>query len=56
MPSIVITPATENDLIKIRLYSARDNPDAADRVYQSAETTFKALAARPRIGTNYQPR
>ncbi len=54
MAAIIITPATESDLINIWLYIARDNQDAADRVYQAAEKTFEALAATPRMGTLYQ--
>jgi toxin ParE1/3/4 len=52
--TILITPAAENDLVNIWLSIARDNSDAADRVYQAAEDTFQALAATPRIGTLYR--
>ena len=54
MGAIIITPAAESDLVNIWLYIARDNQDAADRVYQAAESTFQALAATPRMGTLYQ--
>jgi toxin ParE1/3/4 len=54
MAAIIITPAAESDLVNIWLYIARDNPDAADRVYQAAESTFESLAATPRKGTLYQ--
>lgn len=54
MASILITPAAENDLINIWLYIARDNQDAADRVYQATEKTFESLLAAPRMGTLYQ--
>lgn len=54
MAAIVITPAAERDLVNIWLYIARDNQDAADRVFQAAESTFKALVAKPRMGTLYQ--
>lgn len=54
MVAIVITPAAEKDLINIWLYIARDNQDAADRVYQAAEKTFETLAATPRMDTLYQ--
>ena len=54
MTTILITPAAENDLVNIWLYIARDNSEAADRVYQAAESTFEALAATPRMGTLYQ--
>lgn len=54
MPSILITPAAENDLINLWVYIARDNPPAADRVYQAAEKTFETLAAMSGISTLYQ--
>jgi len=54
MASILITPAAENYLINIWLYIARDNQDAADRVYEAAEKTFESLLAAPRMGTLYQ--
>lgn len=53
MPSILITPAAENDLINLWVYIARDNPPAADQVYQAAEKTFETLAAMSGIGTLY---
>ena len=56
MPSILITPAAENDLINIWLYIARDNQEAADRVYQAAEKTIETLAATPSMGTLYRPK
>ncbi len=56
MPAILITPAAENDVINLWVYIARNNPAAADRVYQAAETTFAALTSMPGIGTIYQPR
>ena len=56
MADILITPAAESDLVNIWLYIARDNSEAADRVYQAAEDTFKTLAAMPRMGTLYQSR
>ena len=54
MTAILITPAAENDLVNIWLYIARDNSEAADRVYQAAESTFEALVATPRMGTVYR--
>jgi toxin ParE1/3/4 len=54
MASILITPAAENDLVNIWLYIARDDQNAADRVYQAAEKTFDSLLAAPRMGTLYQ--
>ena len=54
MPNILITPAAEADLINLWVYIARDNPEAADRVYQAAEETFETLASMSGIGTPYQ--
>lgn len=56
MPAILITPAAETDVINLWVSIARDNPAAADRVYQAAETTFATLASMPNIGTIYQPK
>lgn len=56
MPAILITPVAEEDLINIWLYIARDNEEAADRVYEAAENTFKILADSPRMGTPYHPK
>jgi toxin ParE1/3/4 len=56
MPTILITPAAEDDLINIWLYIAQDNEQAADRVYEAAENTFALLADSPRIGTPYHPK
>lgn len=56
MPAILITPAAEEDLINIWLYIARDNEEAADRVYEAAENTFEILADSPRMGTPYHPK
>lgn len=56
MPAILITPAAEEDLINIWLYIARDNKEAADRVYEAAESTFEILADSPRMGTPYHPK
>lgn len=56
MSKILITPAAEEDLINLWVYIARDNPTAADRVYQAAQTTFETLITSPNIGTQYQPK
>lgn len=56
MPTILITPAAENDLINLWVYIARDNPDAANRVYQAAEKTLETIASMPGMGTIYQSR
>ncbi len=54
MPSIWITPAAESDVVNLWIYIARDNPEAADRVYHAAEETFATIADMPGIGTLYQ--
>jgi len=54
MSEILITPAAENDLVSIWAYIARDNRDAADRVYAAIRETLEALAAMPAMGTVYQ--
>jgi toxin ParE1/3/4 len=56
MPSIFSKPAAENDLIELWAYIARDNPEAADRVYQAIQKTFKSLVTIPEMGTLYQSR
>ncbi|MBV5326154.1 MAG: type II toxin-antitoxin system RelE/ParE family toxin, partial [Chlorobium sp.] len=56
MPRILITPAAEEDLINLWVYIAHDNPAAAERVYQAAQTTFETLVAMPTIGTLYHPK
>lgn len=56
MPKILITPAAGEDLINLWVYIARDDPTAADRVYQAAQMTFETLAAMPTIGTLYHPK
>ena len=56
MPTILITPAAEEDLINIWLYIARDNEAAANRVYEAAKNTFQLLAYSPRMGTPYHPK
>jgi len=56
MPSITITPSAENDLVGLWAYIARDNREAADRVYAAVEETLETLAAMPAMGTAYQAR
>jgi toxin ParE1/3/4 len=56
MPPVLITPAAEEDLINIWVYIARNNEEAADRVYREAKETFELLANSPGIGTPYHPR
>ncbi len=54
MPTILITPAAENDLIDIWTHIARNSYTAADKVYQSAYKTFNSLADMPEMGTKYR--
>ena len=54
MPEILITPAAENDLVDIWAWIARDNREAADRVYAAVGQTCVALAAMPAMGTAYR--
>lgn len=54
MPSILVTPAAENDLVHIWLYIAQNNEEAANRVYLATEETFELLLTAPQIGTLYQ--
>jgi len=49
MAAIIVTPAAENDLTDIWLFIAEDNPQAADRVFESAQTTFDSLLGQPKI-------
>ncbi len=49
MSSILVTPAAENDLTEIWLYIAEDNPLAADRVFEAAQSTFDNLLQKPKI-------
>ena len=44
------TAQTEEDLIKIWIYIARDNPGTADRVLDDIEERFHALADNPLMG------
>ena len=56
MPTILITPAAESDLINLWVFIARDNRVAADKVYEAVEQTFATLASMPAMGTLYQPK
>ena len=53
MAEVFKTPLAETDLLNIWLYIARDNPAAADRVYDAIEKTFDLLVSMPEIGTVY---
>jgi toxin ParE1/3/4 len=51
MPSQVQkTPRAAADLIDIAAFIAEDNPDAAERFLDAAETAFALLAPMPSIG------
>jgi len=56
IPTILITPAAEDDLVNLWAYIAQDNREAADKVYKAAEQTFATLAAMPAMGTLYLPK
>ena len=56
MPTILITPAAESDLINLWVFIAQDNRVAADKVYEAVEQTFATLASMPAMGTLYQPK
>ena len=56
MPTILITPAAESDLINLWVFITQDNKVAADKVYEAAEQTFATLASMPAMGTLYQPK
>jgi len=47
IPTILITPAAEDDLVNLWAYIAQDNREAADKVYDAAGQTFATLAAMP---------
>ena len=54
MVNILVTPAAEIDLANIWLYIAEDNLQAADRVFEAAQTTFDSLLERPKIGKLFE--
>ena len=54
MAGIIITPAAENDLADIWLFIAKDNPQAADRVFESAQMIFDSLLEQPKIGKIFE--
>ncbi|MBT4087031.1 MAG: type II toxin-antitoxin system RelE/ParE family toxin [Deltaproteobacteria bacterium] len=54
MAGIIITPAAENDLADIWLFIAKDNPQAADRVFEAAQTTFDSLLEQPKMGKIFE--
>ena len=54
MSNILVTPAAENDLTDIWLYIAEDNPVAADRVFEAAQSTFESWSKKPKIGKIFE--
>lgn len=54
MAGITVTPAAEIDLESIWLYIAEDNPQAADRVFEAAQTTFDTLLEQPKLGKVFE--
>ena len=54
MAGIIITPAAENDLADIWLFIAKDNPQAADKVFEAAQTTFDSLLEQPKMGKIFE--
>lgn len=48
------TAQSEEDMIEIWLYIAKDNPTAADRVLDDMEQCFVMLADNPQMG-RYRP-
>ncbi len=50
MPRFIPAPCVEHELWGIWEFIAKDNPDAATRVVESAYETFKTLALNPALG------
>ena len=53
MPDYKILPQAEHDLDNCVEYIARDNLDAALRLYDCSEKTYQLLAKNPNIGGRY---
>ena len=53
MPCYTILPQAEYDLDECAEFIARDNLDAALRLYDSAEKTYQMLAKNPNMGKIY---
>ena len=49
-PKFILAPCVEDELWAIWEFIARDNPDAATRVVESAYDTFVTLAITPGLG------
>ncbi len=49
-PRFILAPCVENELWAIWEFIARDNPDAATHVVESAYETFVTLASSPGLG------
>ena len=50
MSRLILSPAARDDLEAIHSHIVADNPDAADRVLDSAFDTFEMLTRHPEIG------
>jgi toxin ParE1/3/4 len=50
MPELRRTAQAEEDLIDLWLYTAQDNPGAADRLLDEIEDKCLLLAANPQLG------
>jgi plasmid stabilization system protein ParE len=50
MSRYVLTPAAVIDLVELRAFIARENPDAAAAVARRLIETFRRIADRPSIG------
>lgn len=50
MPKFILAPCVGDELWAIWTFIARDNPEAADRVIESAYETFQNLAKTPSLG------
>jgi toxin ParE1/3/4 len=50
MSKFILDPCVEEELWGIWCFIAKDNPDAATRVVETAYETFRTLAANPELG------
>jgi len=53
VPLYTISPVAEQELDEYALYIAKDNLDAALRIYDAAEETYRNLAEFPEMGETY---
>ncbi len=50
MGKLILAPCVEDELWAIWEFIAEDDPEAATRVVEAAQETFKVLAANPELG------